>query len=176
MISSSQKMVKNSKTFVKCRRARGKISRQIEVSQINKKVRELKVCQNIVKLVKVERHSGVKKTEVTRQRPAGATSTGDGEPLPGAEKKEATARQRPAGATSTGDGEPLPWAEKKEATTKAGGGNIPGGRGKVEDGEALPKPKFRNRGHQAKNPNPSGLNLTHKGIQGTSSVPYGCPR
>ena len=34
--------------------------------------------------------------------PAGATSTGDGEPLPGAEKKEATTRQRPAGATSTG--------------------------------------------------------------------------
>ena len=29
-------------------------------------------------------------TEATRQRPAGATSTGDGEPLPGAEKKEAT--------------------------------------------------------------------------------------
>ena len=46
----------------------------------------------------------------TRQRPAGATSTGDGEPLPGAVKKEA--RQRPAGATSTGDGEPLSGAEK----------------------------------------------------------------
>ena len=28
----------------------------------------------------------------------------DGEPLPGAEKTEATTRQRPAGATSTGDG------------------------------------------------------------------------
>ena len=39
-----------------------------------------------------------------RQRPAGATSTRDGEPLPGAEKKEATTRHRPAGATSTGDG------------------------------------------------------------------------
>ena len=55
----------------------------------------------------------------TRQRPAGVTSTGDGEPLPGAvKKKEATTRQRPAGATSTGDGEPLPGAEKKEATTR----------------------------------------------------------
>ena len=73
------------------------VSQIKEYSSINKKVRELKVCQNIVKLVKVERHSGVKKTEVTRQRPAGATSTGDGEPLPGAEKKEATMRQRPAG-------------------------------------------------------------------------------
>ena len=43
-----------------------------------------------------------------RQRPAGATSTGDGEPLHGAVKIEATTRQRPVGATSTGDGEPLP--------------------------------------------------------------------
>ena len=50
---------------------------------------------------------------MTRHRPAGATSTGDGEPLPGAEKKEAMTRHRPAGATSTGDGEPLPGAEKK---------------------------------------------------------------
>ena len=79
MISSSQKMVKNSKTFVKlscfkCRRARGKISRQIEVSQINKKVRELKVCQNIVKLVKVERHSW---TEDEDSRWVGVTSQED---------------------------------------------------------------------------------------------------
>ena len=48
------------------------------------------------------------KKEATRHMPAGATSTGVGEPLPGAEKKEATTRHRPAGATSTGDGEPLP--------------------------------------------------------------------
>ena len=40
----------------------------------------------------------------TRQRPAGATSTGDGEPLSGAVKIEVTTRQRPAGATSRGDG------------------------------------------------------------------------
>ena len=52
------------------------------------------------------------------QRPAGATSTGGGEPLPGAEKKEAATRPRPAGATSTGDGEPLPGAEKKEAASR----------------------------------------------------------
>ena len=87
------------------------------------------------------------KKMATRQKPAGATSTGDGEPLPGAEKTEATTRQRPAGATSTGDGEPLPGAEKTEATrqtrprlgrgrgatvlgrrsgiTKAGGGKLP---------------------------------------------------
>ena len=66
-----------------------------------------------------------------RQRPAGATSTGDGEPLPGAEKREATTRQRPAGATSTGDGEPLPGAEKNggDDATEAGGGNLHRGRG-----------------------------------------------
>ena len=72
-----------------------------------------------------------KKKGATRQRPAGATSTGVGEPLPGAEKKEATTRQRPAGATSTGDGEPLPGAEKNGAddATEAGGGNLHRGRG-----------------------------------------------
>ena len=66
------------------------------------------------------------KEATTRHRPAGATSTGGGEPLPGAEKKEATTRQRPAGATSTGGGEPLHGAEKAL-----------GGLGKVEDGESL---------------------------------------
>ena len=53
-----------------------------------------------------------------RQRPAGATSTRDGEPLPGAEKKEATTRQRPAGATSTEDGEPLPGTSSGKPTSK----------------------------------------------------------
>ena len=50
--------------------------------------------------------------EATRQRPAGATSTGDGEPLPGAEKRKATTRHRPevmnqdhtAGARGQGQG------------------------------------------------------------------------
>ena len=31
----------------------------------------------------------------------------------------------------------------------------------AEDGEALPKPKFRNHGHQAKNPNPTGQSRVH---------------
>ena len=52
--------------------------------------------------IKIRKNVGAEKKEATQQRPAGATSTGDGEPLPGAEKKEATTRQRPAGATSTG--------------------------------------------------------------------------
>ena len=43
--------------------------------------------------------------------------------MPGAVKKEATTRQRPAGATSTGDGEPLPGAVKtRDDATKAGDG------------------------------------------------------
>ena len=39
---------------------------------------------------------------------------------------EATTRQRPAGATSTGDGQPLPGAEKNggDDATEAGGGNL----------------------------------------------------
>ena len=46
-----------------------------------------------------------------------------------AEKTEAT-RQRPAGATSTGDGEPLPGAVKTRGdATEAGGGNLHRGRG-----------------------------------------------
>merc|ERR1712016_156436 len=75
-----------------------------------------------------------KKEAKTRQRPAGATSTGVGEPLPGAEKKEATTRQRPAGATSTGDGEPLPGAEKKEATTQRRQRRDEGRRGQTPQG------------------------------------------
>ena len=49
----------------------------------------------------------------------GATSTGNGEPLPGAEKwgsKTEVTRQRPSGAISTLDGEPLPGAAKTEAS------------------------------------------------------------
>ena len=49
-------------------------------------------------------------------RPVGATSAGDGEPLPGAEKKTEATRQRSAGATSTLDWEPLFGAEKTEAS------------------------------------------------------------
>ena len=45
--------------------------------------------------------------------PGGQGKSEDKKSLPRAEKTEAT-RQRPAGATSTGDGEPLPGAEKKK--------------------------------------------------------------
>ena len=73
--------------------------------------------------------------EATLLKPGWATSTGDGEPLPGAEKKEATmTRQRPAGVTSTEDGEPLPGAKKTEATTRP----RPAGATSTGDGEPLP--------------------------------------
>ena len=54
----------------------------------------------------------------------------DGEPNTTWKKKGAT-RQRPAGATSTGDGELLPGAEKNggDDATEAGGGNLHRGRG-----------------------------------------------
>ena len=58
--------------------------------------------------------------------PAGATSKGDGELLPWAEKKEATTRQRPAGATSTWDMGATAWGREEggDDATKAGGGNF----------------------------------------------------
>ena len=63
-----------------------------------------------------------KKKGATRQRPAGATSTGVGEPLPGAEKKEATTRQRPAGARRR---RPRAEDDKSRPRRRRAGGNIP---------------------------------------------------
>ena len=60
MISSSQKMVKNS-VKLSCLKADGHGC---------KKSRQMKASQNVVKPVKVERHSG---TEGEESRPAGAT-------------------------------------------------------------------------------------------------------
>ena len=49
-----------------------------------------------------------------------------GDQLPGAEmKEEATTRQRPAGATSTGDGEPLPEPKMRNQDLCAGGRGQP---------------------------------------------------
>ena len=106
--------------------------------------------------IKIRKNVGAEKKEATQQRPAGATSTGDGEPLPGAEKKEATTQQRPAGATSTGDGEPLPGAEKKEATTR----QRPAGATSIGDREPLPGPKMSYQDHRTGGGNlPGGRGL-----------------
>ena len=80
---------------------------------------ELKVCQmkeNLanVKLVKLSKKNLSNSTSQINPQ----TEVEDGEPQPGAEKKEAMTRQRPAGATSTGDGEPLPGAVKTETTRR----------------------------------------------------------
>ena len=61
--------------------------------------------------------------------PGGRGKVEDGKSLTGAQKNEATTRLRLAGATSNGDGEPLPGAVRKKAATKAGGGNLHRGRG-----------------------------------------------
>merc|ERR1712052_42349 len=116
----------------------------MEVSPINKKVRELKVCQNIVKLVKVERHSWTEDEELRRvgvtSQEDEATEAGGGNLHRG---RGATAWGREeggddaseaGGATSPGDGGPLPGAEKKEATTR----QRPAGATSTGDGEPLP--------------------------------------
>ena len=64
--------------------------------------------------IKIRKNVWAEKKEATQQRPVGATSTGDGEPLPGAEKKkEATTRQRPAAARTRDDSKRPQSAKKK---------------------------------------------------------------
>ena len=81
----------------------------------------------------------MKKEATTRQRPAGATSTGDGEPLPGAEKKEGDDATEAGGGNFHRGRGATAWGREEggDDATKARGGNLLGGRGKVEDGVSL---------------------------------------
>ena len=88
----------------------------------------------------------------TRQRPAGATSTGDGEPLPGFEDEES----RLAGATSqeaeVEDGKQLSGAEDEESRPRArwAGATSQEAEARPRTESHCPGPKMRNKDHQGR--------------------------